>query len=69
MKDVALADETTLRPTLGDDFQDVLTQIARRADQLSVTGQKGPDHDLAYWLQAEREVLGTNPTGFAVPLT
>jgi hypothetical protein len=61
MKDFALSDAAPASPTMRDDFQRVLTLIARRADELSQAGQKGHDFDLAYWVQAEREVLGSDP--------
>jgi hypothetical protein len=61
MRDLALADAATATPSMRDDFQHVLTLIARRADELSHGGQKGQAFDLAYWVQAEREVLGPDP--------
>jgi hypothetical protein len=48
-------------PSLRDEFQQVQTLIARRADELSQSGPKGQAHDLEYWLQAEQEVLGLDP--------
>jgi hypothetical protein len=48
-------------PSSRDEFQQVQTLIARRADELSQSGPKGQAHDLKYWLQAEQEVLTLNP--------
>jgi len=63
----ALLTADTATPSTRDEFQQVQTLIARRADKLSQAGPKGPDHDLETWLQAEREVLGHDPSSASKP--
>jgi hypothetical protein len=64
MKALIAPETATPHPSQRDEFQQVQTLIARRADELSQAGRKGSGqgHDLACWLQAEREVLGVDPS-------
>jgi hypothetical protein len=51
------SEEAGLSLPLTDELGQWELRIAQRADQLAAQTERGRDHDLENWLQAEREVL------------
>ncbi|HEX2855235.1 MAG TPA: DUF2934 domain-containing protein [Opitutaceae bacterium] len=53
-----LSEETGIILPLTDELAQWELRIAQRADQLAAKTERGRNHDLENWLQAEREVMG-----------
>lgn len=51
------SEESGISVPLTDELAQWELRIAQRADQLAATTERGRNHDLENWLQAEREVL------------